>query len=67
MTDNLNSLEIQKISKESTTTKDEHTFNPRMTNQKERFTYKASILNTWRLGFIRLYVCNSLINTTERS
>ena len=58
---NLVLWELQKI------TKDEHTLNFRMKRPTERFNFNEPILNTSKLGLIRLSVYNSVFNITERN
>ena len=75
MTDNLNNAgatslmlwELQKITKELTKTKEEHTLNFRMIKPNERFNFNNPILNTTKIGSIMLSVNNSLFNLTERN
>ena len=67
MTDDLILWELQKITKELTKNKDEHTLNFRMMRPTERFHFNEPILNTSKLGLIRLPVYNSVFNKTERN
>ena len=67
MTGNIILWELQKITKELTKTKDEHTLNFRMMRPTERFHFNEPILNTSMLGLIRLSVYNSVFNITERN
>ena len=64
---NLILWELQKRTKELTKTKDEHTLNFRMKRPTERFHFNEPILNTSKLGLIRLSVYNSVFNITERN
>ena len=59
--------ELQKITKELTKTKEEHTLNFRMIKPTEKFNFSEPILNTKKLGLIRLSVYNSVFNITERN
>ena len=66
--------ELQKITKELTKTEDEHTLNFRMIIQmrmiiqdNSRFHFYNPILNTTKMGLIRLSVYNSVLNITERN
>ena len=54
--------ELQKIHKALTKTKEEHTLNFRMVKSTERFNFSEPILNTTKLGLIRLSVYNSVFN-----
>ena len=54
MTDNLILWELQKITKELTKTKNEHTLNFRMMRPAERFHFNEPILNTSKLGLYML-------------
>ena len=55
------------ISKELTKTKDEHTLNYRMKRPTDGFQFNKPIINTSKLGLIRLSVYNSVFNITERN
>ena len=57
--------EPQKITKELTKTKAEHTLNFRMIKPNERFHFFNPILTTTKMGLIRLSVYNSVFNMTE--
>ena len=57
--------ERQKITKELTKTKEEHTLNFRMIKPNERFHFNNPILNTTKIGLNRLSVYNSVFNITE--
>ena len=67
MTDSLILWELQKITKELTKTKEEHTLNFRMIKPTEKCNFSEPILNTTKLGLIRLSVYNSVFNITERN
>ena len=54
MTDNLILYELQKIHETLSKTKEEHTLNFRMIKPTEKFNFNEPILNTTRLGLIRL-------------
>ena len=63
MTDNLFLYELQKIHEMLTKTKEEHhTLNFRMIKPAEKFNFNEPILNTTKLGLIRLSVYNSVFN-----
>ena len=66
-TNNLVFWELQKITKELTKTKDEHTLNFRMKRPTERFHFNEPILNISKLSLIRLSVYNSVFRITERN
>ena len=66
MTDNLILWELQKITEELTKTKDEHTLNFRMMRPTERFHFNEPMLNTSKLGLIRLSVYKSVFIITEK-
>ena len=59
--------ELQKITKELTKTKKEHTLNFRMIKLNERFHFNNPILNTTKNGLIRLSVYNSVFIITDRN
>ena len=59
MTDNLILHEQEKIYEAITKTKEEHTLNFRMIKSTEKFNFSEPILNTTKLGLIRLSVYNS--------
>ena len=50
-----------------TKTKEEHTFNFRMIKPTEKFNYSEPILNTTKLGLIRISVYNSVFNVNRRN
>ena len=67
MTENLILWELQKIHEALTKTKEEHTLNFRMIKPTEKFNFSESILNTTKLGLIRLSVYNSVFNVNRRN
>ena len=67
MTENLILWELQKIHDALTKTKEEHTINFRMIKPTEKFNYCEPILNTTKLGLIRLSVYNSVFNVNRRN
>ena len=67
MTDNLILYELQNIHEALTKTKEEHTLNFRMIKLTEKFNFSEPILNTTKLGLIRLSVYNSLFNVNRRN
>ena len=67
MTDNLILRELQKIHEALTKTKEEHTLNFRMIKPTEKFNFSEPILNTTKLGLIRLSVYNSVFNVNRRN
>ena len=67
MTDNLMLRELQKIHDALTKTKEEHTLNFRMIKPTEKFNFCEPILNTTKLGLIRLSVYNSVFNVNRRN
>ena len=62
MTENLILWELQKIHDALTKTKEEHTLNFRMIKPTEKFNFSEPILNSSKLGLIRLSVYNSVFN-----
>ena len=58
MTDNLILYELQKIHDALTQNKEEHTLNFRMIKPTEKFNFSEPILNSSKLGLIRLFVYN---------
>ena len=64
MTDNLILYELQKIHEALTKTK-EHTLNFRLIKSTEKFNFSEPILNTTKLGLIRLTVYNSVFNVNR--
>ena len=67
MTDSLILWELQKIHEALTKTKEEHTLNFRMIKPTEKFNSNEPILNTTKLGFIRVTVYNSVFNVNRRN
>ena len=67
MTDNLILYELQNIHEALTKTKEEHTLNFRMLKPTEKFNFREPILNTTKLGLIRLSVFNSVFNVNRRN
>ena len=65
MTENLILWELQKIHDAVTKTKEEHTLNFRMIKPTEKFIFSEPILNTTKLGLIRLSVYNSVFNVNR--
>ena len=59
--------ELRKINETLSKTKEEHTLNFRMIKPTEKFNFSEPILNTTKLGLIRLSVYNSVFNMTERN
>ena len=67
MTDSLILRELQNINEALTTTKEEHTLNFRMIKPTEKFNFIEPILNSSKLGLIRLSVYNSVFNVNRRN
>ena len=67
MTDNLILYELQKIHQTLTKTKEDHTINFRMIKPTEKFNFSEPILNSSKLGLIRLSVYNSVFNVNGRN
>ena len=67
MTDNLILWELQKILEALTKTKKEDTLNFRVIKPTERFNFSKPILNTTKLGLIRLSVYNSVFNMNRNN
>ena len=67
MTDNLILYELQNIHEALTKTKEEYTLNFRMIKPTEKFNFSEPILNTTKLGLIRLSVYNSVFNVNRRN
>ena len=59
--------ELRKINETLSKTKEEHTLNLRMIKPTEKFNFCEAILNTTKLGLIRLSVYDSVFNITERN
>ena len=66
MTDNLILYELQKIHETLTKFKEEHTLNFRMIKPAEKFNFSEPLLNSSKLGLIRLSVYNSVFNVNRR-
>ena len=66
-TDSLMLRELQNIHEALTKTKEEHTLNFRMIKPTEKFNFSEPILNTTKLGLIRLSVYNSVFNVKRRN
>ena len=67
MTDNLILYELQNIHEALSKTKEEHTLSLRMIKPTEKFNFSEPILNTTKLGLIRLSVYNSVFNVNRRN
>ena len=67
MTENLILWELQKIHDALTKTKEEQTLNFRMIKPIEKFNFSEPILNTTKLGLIRLSVYNSVFKVNRRN
>ena len=67
MTDNLILRELQNIHEALTKTKEEHTLTFRMIKPTEKFHFSEPILNSSKLGLIRLSVYNSVFNVNRRN
>ena len=67
MTDNLILCELQKIHETLTKTKEEHTLNFRMIKPTEKFNFSEPIINSSKLGLIRLSVYNSVFNVNRKN
>ena len=67
MTDNLILYELQHIHEALTKNKEEPTLNFRMIYPTEKFNFSEPILNTTKLGLIRLSVYNSVFNVNRRN
>ena len=65
--DSLNLRELQNIHEALTKTKEEHTLNFRMIKPTEKFNFSEPILNSSKLGLIRLSVYNSVFNVNKRN
>ena len=65
MTENLILWELQKIHDALTKTKEEHTLNFRMIKPTEKINFSEPILNSSKLGLIRLSVYNSMFNVNR--
>ena len=67
MTDNLNLYELQKIHETLTKTEEEHALKFRMIKRTEKFKFSEPIINSSKLGLIRLSVYNSQFNVDRRN
>ena len=67
MTDSLILRELQNIHEALTKTKEEHTLNIRMIKPTEKFNFSEPILNSSKLGLIRLSVYNMVFNVNRRN
>ena len=65
MTDNIILYELQKIHDTLTKTNEEHTLNFRMIKPNEKFNFNEPILNTTKLGLVRLSVYNSVFDVNR--
>ena len=65
MSDNLILYKLQKIHEMLTKTKEERTLNLRMIKPTEKFYFSEPILNSSKLGLIRLSVYNSVFNVNR--
>ena len=64
-TDSLMLRELQNLHEALTKAKEEHTLNFRMIKPTEKFIFSEPILNTTKLGLIRLSVYNSVFNVNR--
>ena len=67
MTDNLILGELQNIHEALTETKEEHKLNFKKIELTEKFNFSAPILNSSKLGLIRLSVYNSVFKVNRRN
>ena len=67
MTDNLILYELQKLHDALIKTEEEHTLNFGMIKTTEKFNFSEPILNTTKLGLIRLSDYNSVFNVNRRN
>ena len=67
MTDHLILYELQKINETLTKTEEEHTLNFRMIKPTEKFNFSEPILNSSKLGLIKLSVFYSVFNVNRRN
>ena len=67
MSDNFVLYELQQLHETLTKTKEEHTLNFRMIKPTEKFNFSEPILNSSKLGLIRISVYNSVFNVTRRN
>ena len=66
-TDSLMLRELQNIHEALTKTKEEYTLNFRMIKPTEKYNFSEPMLNTTKLGLIRLSVYNSVFNVNRRN
>ena len=59
--------ELQNIQEALTKTREEHTLNFRMIKPTEKFNFSEPLLNSSKLGLIRLSVYNSVFNVNRRN
>ena len=64
---NLMFRELQNIHEALTKTKEEYTLSFRMIKPTEKFNFSEPILNTTKLGLIRLSVYNSVLNVNRKN
>ena len=67
MTENLILHELQKLHETLTKTKEQHTLNFRMIMPTEKFSFSETILNSSKLGLIRLSVYKSVFKVNRRN
>ena len=67
MTENLILWELQNIHDALTKTKEEHKLNFRMIKPTEKFNFSEPIINTTKLGLIRLSLYNTVFNVIRRN
>ena len=67
MTDNLFLRELQNKHEALTKTEEERTLNFRMIKSTEKFNFSEPILNSSKLGLIRLSVYKSVFNVNRRN
>ena len=65
--DSLILRELQNIHEALNKTEEEHTLNFRMIKPTEKFNFSEPILNSSKLGLIRLSVYNSVFNVNRRN
>ena len=67
MSDSLILRELQNIYEALTKTKEEHTLNFKMIKPTEKFNFSEPILNSSKLGVIRLSVYKSVFNVIRKN
>ena len=67
ITDNLILYELQKINETLTKTKEEYTLIFRMIKPTEKFNFSEPILNSSKLGLIRISLYNSVFSVNRRN